>query len=206
VATVVVAGKSEPRCRICSSGKREAYDAALEDYLNGLPCRLTGEALTWDKLAERASVLAADAISVRAARRHLDGHCRVTGEERAAELDGLASQGDELLNGVIADIDALLEGGDLVSPQALLGLQERLYLVSLRNRLAQGDVPVLTHDQGARAAEKLMASAKKAEEATLLAALTGGIGKVFGEALRAGSAAGELPPVVDAEVVAEEEL
>jgi hypothetical protein len=204
VAKVVTARRNEVRCRVCQSGRREVFDAALADYLNGVPCRVTGEALTWPKLAERASVLAGEEISVRAARRHLDGHCLVSGEAEVAELDAQAAKDGELLDGVLAELDALLADGGMIQPSSLLALQEKLYLVRLRKDLASGQLPALTHDQGSRAAEKLMASAKKAEEMTLLSALTGGLTSIFQRELGAAGAA-ELPPaVVDAEFIAED--
>jgi hypothetical protein len=210
----VVQGKSEPKCRICSSGKCEVWERAYEDYLNGSTDRVTGEKLTWPILAERASILSGSTLSVRSARRHADGHVRVTGAARGAELDEQAEAGDELLDGVIAEIDGLLEAGVFVSPEGLLSLQQRLYLVSLRQRLQRGDVPALTHDQGARSAAALISAAKKHQEVELLGLLTQGIGSVFQRAFQEqdavmveGEVVAELEPagVVDAEVVAEDE-
>jgi hypothetical protein len=194
---VVVQGRSEPKCRICQSGKREAWEAAYAAYLNGLDDPVTGEKLTWPKLAERASVLSGSTLSVRSCRRHADGHVRIVGEGCAEELDEQAEAGDELLDGVIAEIDGLLEAGVFVSPEGLLSLQQRLYLVSLRQRLQKGDVPAMTHDQGARSAAALISAAKKHQEVELLGLLTAGIGNVFQKAFQ------ENPLAVDGEVVAE---
>jgi hypothetical protein len=134
------------------------------------------------------------AVHHRSLRRHLDGHCVVAGsDDRAAELEAQAAAGDELL-----------DGGQMVEPAALLGLQEKLYLVSLRRKIAAGEFPNLTADQGARAAEKLMTVAKSAREQDLLSALCGGIGQVFTKAL-SGGPAGELEAgEVVGEVVAED--
>jgi hypothetical protein len=145
------------------------------------------------------------AVHHRSLRRHLDGHCVVAGsDDRAAELEAQAAAGDELLDGILQEIDELLDGGQMVEPAALLGLQEKLYLVSLRRKIAAGEFPNLTADQGARAAEKLMTVAKSAREQDLLSALCGGIGQVFTKAL-SGGPAGELEAgEVVGEVVAED--
>jgi hypothetical protein len=199
----VVQGRSSPKCRICQSGRREVWEKAFEDYLNGSPDRVTGDKLTWAKLAERASVLSGSTLTVRSCRRHAD-HVRVVGEGRGQELEEQAEAGDELLDAVLAEIDGLLEAGESVSPTGLLSLQQRLYLLSLRDRLQRGDVPALTHDQAARASTAMLTAAKRHQEGELLAALTGGIGAVFQKAL-APAPVSELPEVVEGEVVAEED-
>jgi hypothetical protein len=171
----VVPGRSERRCRICRSGKRELFEAAYEDYLNKVVCRTTGDKLTWPKLAERASVLSGEEVSVRATRRHAETHARSVGEARAAELDDQAEAGAAERDALIAEIDGLLESGETVSPSGLLALQMRSYLHSLREKLAAGESVTLTHDQAQRAATAMFSNAKRAEEASLLHALTGGI-------------------------------
>jgi hypothetical protein len=204
MSKVVVQSKSEKKCRICQSGKRELWEAAYADYLNGVVDRVSGDRLTWPKLAERASVLSGSTLTVRSARRHADGHVRVVGEGRGAELEEQAEAGDELLDGVLSEIDGLLEAGS-VSPTGLLSLQQRLYLLSLRDRLQRGDVPALTHDQAARASTATLTAAKRHQEADLLAALTGGIGAVFQKALGSAPAALEAGEVIEGEVIAEED-
>jgi hypothetical protein len=145
-----------------------------------------------------------EAVHHRSLRRHLDGHCRVLDDGEAAQAEARAAEGDELLEGILTEVDGWLSSGQMIEPAALLDLQQKLYLVSLRRQLAQGQVPNMTADQGARAADRLMAAAKKAREADLLGALVGGIGQVMQRELDVGPAA--LPPVeVEGEVIAEDE-
>jgi hypothetical protein len=205
MAKVVVAGRQASRCRICSSGRREVFDSALEDYYRGVPCRVTGEKLVWSRLAERASVLCGETVSVRAARRHAENHCLVTGASEAAELEAQSQAGDELLADVMEQIDGLLQSGEPIPPASLLQIQERLYLTGVRRKLERNEVPNLSHEVGAKAAERLMQVAKAGEQATLLACLTQGIEAAFKGQL-GGGAAGELEPVVvEAEIVAEDD-
>lgn len=211
MSKVVVQGRSEPKCRICSSGKREVWERAFEDYLNGVPDRISGDKLTWPKLAERASVLSGSTLTVRSCRRHADGHVRVVGKGRAAELEEQAEDGAAERDTLIAEIDALLESGEPVSPSGLLALQMRSYLHSVREKLAAGESVILTHDQAQRAASAMFTNQKRAEEASLLSMLTQGIQRSFqADAFFAGEVeaekVGEIEPgEVVGEVIAEED-
>jgi hypothetical protein len=177
---VVVAKRDEARCGVCSSGRAEDVNAVLAAYLNGLPDPLDGSTkLTWPRMVERATILTrGKTSSERGLRRHLDGHCEVVTDERAAELAAQSEKGDDERDVLLEEIDRLLEAGS-VSAAGLLSLQMKAYLLDLRQRVAAGERVQLGHEAAARSAERLMAAERKGQEAQLLEALTGGIVKAF---------------------------
>jgi hypothetical protein len=193
---VVKAKRTERRCGVCSSGNRERFDGYLQLYLNGEPDE-SGDKLTWPRLEILSGVLTGTKLDKRSLRRHLDGHSIVVDDAQAQVYDAEVAETDEERDQLLAEIDALLESGDVVSPQGLLAVQMRSYLLSLRSKLVRGDEVLLTHDQAQRAATAMVSSQKSHEQASILNALTAGIGAVFTKAFQ------ENPLAVDGEVVRE---
>jgi antitoxin (DNA-binding transcriptional repressor) of toxin-antitoxin stability system len=182
VSRVVVVPKlSSPRCRVCSSVNRERFDEYLSKMLNGE--EVEGRTLTWSRMEELSVVLVGERVGERSLRRHLTDHSLQVAEEEAGELE--AGQGDEDKDraGLLAEIDALLDGGGMVSPTGVMGLHLRAHLLDLRRRVERGEEIKLTPDQAQRAANALVSAQKRSEEASLLQALTGGLGQVFSKAL-----------------------
>jgi len=81
-----------------------------------------------------------------------------------------------------------------VSPAALLNLQQWLYLLDLRRKLARGEAVAVTADAAARAAAQLVKGERDAAEGDLLGILGQAIGNVFSRpgAIRDAEPAGEL--------------
>jgi hypothetical protein len=52
----VIAKRTEPRCRVCSSGNRERFDGFLQLYLNGEEDE-SGDKLSWRRLEILSGVL-----------------------------------------------------------------------------------------------------------------------------------------------------
>jgi hypothetical protein len=203
----VLVKRTELRCAICSKSEdvRARFDGYLEAYLNGGTDE-GGRKLTWPILEELSGVLTGKRLDKRSLRRHLDGHSIVVDESCAGELKDQASKGDEERDALLAEVDSLLEGGQPISPSGVLNVQLRAWLLDTRRRIASGERIQLSADQAQRAASAMFSNSKRAEEASLLAALTGGIGQVFTRAFadrdQAELEAGE---VLVGEVVAEED-
>lgn len=84
-----------------------------------------------------------------------------------------------------------------------MNVQLRAWLLDTRQRIASGERIQLSADQAQRAADRLIAAEKTGQEAVLLQGLTSGIQMALAPALNA-LGPGELPEVVEGEVVVEE--
>lgn len=205
----VVKSRTEPRCIICASSNREQIDA----YIARRGEMVDGELMTWERLARYVVPILLDGkqLSTSALKRHFgtERHSRLVSEEvtDAAPAEGEGGEPDGDPADVLGQIDALLAGGEFISPTGLLHVQLRAYLLELRRKLAAGErVQPLTHDQAARAANHLVAAERSGVENQLLGALGAAIGASAVRSLSAPPAqieAGE-EIVVEAEAVEDE--
>ena len=177
---------SEPKCACCQSSKRSEVEALLarrgqEDGKDRV--------ITWPLLAGEyvPALLGRPSISISALKRHMK-HVRViedgedeVGDEGEAEPDWMT---DPDVVAVLEEI-RLLAAEERVPPGRLLGLQQKLYLLSLKRTVEKGQLPAVTHDQAARAAASMMQGERAHGESVLLGALGSAIGRVFSKQLSA---------------------
>ena len=150
--------------------------------------------MTLDGIAKRA-IPALDGggpSSASALKRHRLRHSEKVEADGHSEPPAAWEEDDEL-QALIAEV------GDLaaqprVSPAALLNLQQRLYLLDLRRRLARGEAVTVTADAAARAAGQLQKGEGTRRQDEFLGVLGQAIGDVFSRpgAIRDAEPAGEL--------------
>jgi hypothetical protein len=210
--TRLVPTKTEPRCETCRL--EPALRTAVEGFIGRLGEDSELGTLTWEVVRERAwpAITGGPAPSLTSIKRHVRLHTRAldpeaaeTGAEESAEVAGATGPQAERL---LREVRALLNGGQLVSPQGVLSLQLRAWLLSLQRKLERGEDVTLTPDQAQRAATQLIQAERTAGEADLLQLVARGLSQTFQSALSAPTTAGELEPwviIVDEEdVVAED--
>lgn len=193
--TQLVPTKTEPRCETC----RLSPD--LRSGIDGWIGRLGQDSelgkVTWQLIRQRVwPILTGTAApSETSIKRHRKLHTRALNpegnEERTAEDIGAAGPDTEAL---LEEITVLLEGGQIVSPQGVLSLQLRGWLIGLRAKLERGEEIRLTPDQAQRAATQLIQSERQAGEADLLALMARGLSSVYQHAFAAPRTTGELEP------------
>jgi hypothetical protein len=186
--------KSEVKCAVCSSGRRGQADALI--------ARLgqtdeDGKVLRWaDLLPLLAVILDRPSISTSAAKAHRRLHCRAIVSDPAVESD--EDDTDEVMQAIIEELDELTRAAS-VSPTALLGIQNRLYLIQLKKRLERNEDVPISHDQAGRSADKLLTHEKERATGALLGILGQAISSVFEREL--GPASSEAKQIEGAEVV-----
>ena len=192
---------TEVRCRICSSTARAEVERLLGCLGDTDPVlgkiTLAGIAALFEKMDGRQ-------ISTSALKRHRSLHASKIDAE-AEESAEPAWMEDDDLQALIAEIGEMA-AQPRVSPAALLNLQQRLYLLDLRRKLARGEKVAVTADAAARASALLVKGERDAAEGDLLGILGQAIGSVFSRpgAIRDAEPAGELvagEAVEEAEVV-----
>jgi hypothetical protein len=195
--------KTAPRCLICSSPRRGEAEAWLARQ--GEPSE--HGVLTLGVLAEKVLPLVlSKPISVSSIKRHLGKagglpHTELGGRgaDSRAGAPVAAWLEDDELQAVIAEVDGLV-AAERVSPSALLNLQQRLYLLDLKRRLARGESIAVTADAAARAAAQLQKSEYEEEQASLLRGLAGAAGAFVSRAL-AGQERPAIEPPIEGEAV-----
>jgi hypothetical protein len=188
---------TERKCRICRSPKRAEVEALLSrlgetDDVYGV--------LTLDRIAK--TILPALDGGGPSSASGLKRHRRLHAEGASSPVEPAWAENDEL-QALIAEVGEMA-AQHRVSPAALLNLQQRLYLLDLRRRLARGESVAVTADAAARAAAQLQKTEREAEEGEFLRVLAMGIeqsfrGKIGGAEPTCELIEGEL--VEDAEVV-----
>jgi hypothetical protein len=168
---------TERKCRICRSPKRAEVEALLArlgetDDVYG---RLT---LTRISKTILPALDGGGPSSESACKRHK----RLHAESTEAADDGSPVEPawveDDELQALISEVGEMA-AQPRVSPGALLNLQQRLYLLDLRRRLARGESVAVTADAAARAAAQLQKTEREAEEGEFLRVLGAAIGSVF---------------------------
>ena len=194
---------TQVRCRICASPRRGEIETLLSRL--GEVDETFGK-LTLDGIAKRAipALDGGEPSSASALKRHRLRHAQKVVSPGGSEPPA-AWEEDSELQALIAEVGELA-AQPRVSPAALLNLQQRLYLLDLRRRLARGESVAVTADAAARAAGQLQKSERDAATDEFLGVLGSAIGAVFSRpgAIRDAEPAGELiegEAVEDAEVV-----
>ena len=201
MASALQAQSSEPKCSICKSERRAEADEWIAR--RGETDDAHGR-ITYAVLVDRILPLLGVKTSVSSVKRHVArGHS--VKAEAEAESVAPAWEDDESLQALIEEVGEMA-AQPRVSPAALLNLQQRLYLLDLRRRLARGESVAVTADAAARAAGQLQKSERDAATDEFLGVLGSAIGAVFSRpgAIRDAEPAGELiegVAVEDAELV-----
>jgi hypothetical protein len=131
--------------------------------------------------------------SASALKRHRANHAETVEADSGAAEPPAAWDEDGELQVLIAEVGQMA-AQPRVSPAALLNLQQWLYLLDLRRKLARGEAVAVTADAAARAAAQLVKGERDAAEGDLLGILGQAIGNVFSRpgAIRDAEPAGEL--------------
>ena len=146
-------------------------------------------------------------VSTSSLKRHFRLHVReaTEAEEEAAAAGAELAPGwaeDEELQAVIGEMGELARA-PVIDPNRVLQLQQKLWIIEARRKLAAGQKVVITSDQAARASQALQKGARDAQEGALLSVL----GQAVGLSVRRGFEAsgqmveGQWVEVEDAELV-----
>jgi len=192
VKTIVIR-KRDGRCGLCNAGEetRAKVEAVYLRMAQKLPDEIVGYVLTWEQLAERASLLSGRAISARSLRRHFidSQHSEIVGEAEAEAVEEKEKEQDAETEQLLAAIDEQL-GRESVSPGAVVELTLRRFMLEQRREILSGKASKLTPEQASRVAAISMKAKEEGDRQHLLESLTGGISLAFKEqdALRAAEA------------------
>lgn len=205
MALEIIAVRDEPRCRLCP--RRADFDPYLALYANSQPDPVTGKPLTWNRLSQLAHTFVGEPVSIRACRRHFDGHCRLAGEQEKAEVEELVDEQTAL----VATFLERVKSGEKADPDDALDFVIALGISELEARLKREGKSGVSVDQMLKAVEAKTRRKTDESRQALLGALTGGLTQVFqSQPFFAGEVeaekVGEIEPgEVVGEVIAEED-
>lgn len=193
MSKAVLQRTTDGRCKLCRAGEdaRAKFEAAFLAYDEGRLDEVTGKNLTYALLAERASLLAGESISVRSVRRHMESHSVVVDEGEAEVHAERVGESDAEMEALLDEIDEQLSRDGGISPSAVLQLSLRRHLLEVRADVLAGKRAKITPEAAGRIAAMAQKAQEENQREVLLESLTGGIGAVFTRAIAEGEDADE---------------